>query len=303
MNNLQVCKKDSQFHHNSRTFIDVTIPNYYNFFMSEIKFKPLLYFYLAAISLLASGLLMQEQQDWKEWFFLIWSTFTGIFLTYRFNDFIDGSKNFEFNFKKFFSNKLHIFVVIQLILILTPLSFIYLSYFRFVLLSVLCIFGMLYSFKFEVAGKLFRIKHIFIVKNLLIGICWGGLVLLGSDFVDTADILSLFLFSTIQVFIGSTIRDITDLESDTTEYVNSLPVVLGEKKTIIVLNCLNLFALIIPYFLITNFNNYIPIGITFVWRTIVLLKVVSSKSKNWSQKYNLLTCFTIFIGQLIAWTL
>jgi 4-hydroxybenzoate polyprenyltransferase len=270
--------------------------------MSEIKFKPLHYFYLAAVSLLASGLLMQEQQDWKEWFFLIWSTFTGIFLTYRFNDFIDGSRNFEFNFKKFFSNKLHIFVVIQLILILTPLSFIYLSYFRFILLCVLGFFGFLYSVKFDLSGKTFRIKHIFIVKNLLIGLCWGGLVLLGSDSVDRADIFSLFLFCTIQVFIGSTIRDITDLETDTTEYVNSLPVVLGVKKTLIVLNLLNLFALISPYFLITNIYNYIPIIITFLWRTIVLYKLVSSKSKNWSQKYNLLTCFTIFIGQLIAWT-
>jgi 4-hydroxybenzoate polyprenyltransferase len=270
--------------------------------MSEIKFKPLHYFYLAAISLLASGLLMQGQQDWIEWFFLIWSTFTGIFLTYRFNDFIDGSKNFEFNFKKFFSSKLHIFVVIQLILVLTPLALIYLSYFRFILLSVLCFFGMLYSVKFEFSGKVFRLKHVFIVKNFLIGICWGGLVLLGADSIDNADILSLFIFATIQVFIGSTIRDITDLESDTTEYVNSLPVVLGVRKTLFVLNMLNIIALIYPLLLLGNFNNYIPVMITFIWRAIVLHKMTSTQSTIWSQKYNLLTCFTIFIGQLIAWT-
>lgn len=269
--------------------------------MPEIKFKPLYYFYLAAISLLASGLLMQQEQDWKEWIFLIWSTFTGIFITYRLNDFIDGSQNFEFNFKKFFKNKLHICVVVQLLFILTPLSLYFLSYFRFILLAVLGTLGTLYSVKFQIGEKIFRIKHIFILKNFLIGICWGGLVLLGADFIDSTNILSLLLFASVQVFIGSTIRDITDLEADTTEYVNSLPVVLGVKKTLIILHILNLISLIFPFFLLFDYNNMIPVVLTFFWRLLVLIKVSTSTSKNWAQKYNLLTCFTIFIGQLIAW--
>ena len=61
--------------------------------MTETIFKPLKYFFLAAVSLLATGLLVQKSSNLNEWFFLIWSTFTGIFLTYRFNDFIDADKN------------------------------------------------------------------------------------------------------------------------------------------------------------------------------------------------------------------
>jgi len=268
----------------------------------ESIFKPLHFFYLAANSLVAAGLLTKNNQEPLEWLFLMWAGFTGIFLTYRFNDFIDADAELRFDYKKFLKDKAHLIVILQLIFILTPLSFIYLSEFRVYILAIAGFLGFLYSVKIEVGSFTLRLKHIFVVKNLLIGLCWGALVLVGADQIETPVVQTLFIFTSIQVFIGSTIRDLTDIDKDTQEYVNSLPVVMGFNNTIKVLAMLNFLALIFVFIYLPSSLLTLPYIVTFLWRKWVLFKLGNpNELKFWSQRMNLLTCFIIFIGQFFIW--
>lgn len=268
------------------------------------KFKPLKYFFLAANSLLAAGLLVHNNQDLSDWIFLIWSTYTGIFLTYRFNDFIDANENLDFDWKAFISVKIHLLVILQFAFLLVPLSLYYISPFQFTTLGIAGFLGFLYSLKFQIRNTEVRLKHIFFLKNFLIGICWGILPLIGSDDFSKNTSIALFILASIQVFIGSTVRDFTDIAQDTKEYVRSLPIVLGKRNTLVVLHLLNLISMLI-YIYIVSFGVYsIPAILTFAWR-ILILNAVNKDHNNtfWSQKMNLLTCFIIFLGQFITWTL
>lgn len=271
---------------------------------SVVKFKPLQYLFLAAISLVLTGLILNPDKNIVDWFYLIWVTTTGIFITYRFNDSVDQSDGFRFNFKDFFSNKLNAFIILQFILIMLPISYYYLSEFRFYLLGVMFFLGMLYSVNIDYKNIKFRLKHIFLVKNILIGLCWGGLVLIGSNNINENSTIALTFIAIIQVFIGSSIRDLNDIEQDTIEYVRSIPIVLGVNNTFILFHLLNTLCLIFGLLYLEDSSFYLGISIIFIWRLFVLFKIQKDiHHLFWTQKMNLLTCSIIFLGTLISWIL
>ena len=265
-------------------------------------FKPLNFFFIAANSLVATGLLTKPEQSLGEWLFLIWGGITGIFLTYRFNDFIDGHPKLEFDFKEFFLIRSHLFFTVQLIFVLIPFSFIFLSPFRIFVLAVSGFLGFLYSVNIRGGNIHIRLKNVFLLKNFLIGICWGSLVLVGADRYDHHLILTLFIFSTIQVLIGSSLRDFTDIKQDTIEYVRSLPVSMGENNALLLLSLLNILSVLISWMILGDDKWMIPVIITVIWRFFLLWKVYTTSEKSyWCQKMNLLTCFIIFIGSFFVW--
>ena len=265
-------------------------------------FKPLNFFFIAANSLVATGLLTKSEQTLGEWLFLIWGGITGIFLTYRFNDFIDGHPKLEFDFKEFFMIRSHQFFTFQLLFILVPFSFLFLSEFRIFVLASSGFLGFLYSVNFRIGHIPIRLKNIFLLKNALIGVCWGSLVLVGADRYDHDIILSLFLFSTIQVLIGSSLRDFTDIKQDTIEYVRSLPVTIGESNALVVLGLLNILSGVISWVILGLDQWIVPMAVTILWRFFLLWKVYTANEKRyWCQKMNLLTCFIIFLGSFFIW--
>ena len=175
---------------------------------------------------------------------------------------------------------------------------------HFHVLGMAATIGFLYSVKFNSGKKSFRIKNVFLLKNVLIGLVWGSLVLAGYGEVPNHEILMLFFFCSLQVMIGSLIRDLPDLSSDKNEGVNSLPVVLGENITVLILFILNMCSILI--YSNELFKQEINVQIfyfvlpVFLWRTIDI-SAVSRKNYSpfWTQKFNLLTCVLIAVIQFI----
>ena len=168
--------------------------------------------------------------------------------------------------------------------------------FVFIALSIAAITGPLYSISFKIGGSIFRFKNVFIVKNLLIGLIWGSLVLIGAGQIDDALIQLIFIFASVQVFIGGIIRDIPDLEKDKQSGVKSLPVVLGIPVTILVIHLANLSLLF--YCIFQKFEQPLLIFITIptAWRAMnIYLLGLAPNNNNWSQWMNLFTCVLILL--------
>jgi 4-hydroxybenzoate polyprenyltransferase len=269
---------------------------------AEIKFKPLYLFFLASNSLLFAGSSVTHTWNIPQLLIIQWCGICGIFLIYRFNDFIDQTHDFSFSIRRFLNTKLHVFVLGQLFFITLPLAIYFLSDFRLIMLICICMLGILYSLNFPLNGKNYRIKNIFLVKNIVIGFAWGSLILVGAGLFQDKFVIGLFIFTSIQVIIGSVLRDIPDIEKDKTDQVSSLPVVFGTSTSLFVLHALNLFSFLIGFLLKSDAAFLIFMLIILTWRAITFIKIQKNNtSKLWSQTLNLLTCFFIFIIILVQY--
>jgi 4-hydroxybenzoate polyprenyltransferase len=273
--------------------------------MQMMQFKSLSPFYLAALSLLGTGFVLNPNKEILELVFLAWICISGIYLVYRFNDFIDQTAGFKFDYKKFLANKVRFFFSFQLLLLI-PFALVHLSLFRFIILSLAAVAGFLYSYKVDFKQIHFRLKHIFLLKNMLIGFGWGGLLLVGANQLNSVSFL-YFLFSSLQVFIGSTIRDISDIDKDRNDGVHSMPVVLGSIETLRILKLINGFiflSLFILWFVDLGIRFLIlPLALTSLWRSLVIFQISNSTDLRWQQKWNLWTCNILFLGTITTWIL
>jgi len=262
-------------------------------YQTHTNFKNLNIFVLASGSLLFSGYLLRSEFDWKVFVILFWCNLSGVFLIYRLNDCIDQAADLKFNLSYFFSYRLHQFAVAQFVLVAIPAALFYLNIFTLYVLSGAALIGIIYSLSFKINGKLFRIKNVFLLKNILIGFVWGSIILIGAGNINHGIVFALFLFSSVQVVIGSLIRDVPDLEKDRVSGVKSLPVVLGLKKTFWFMYVVNLISLGI--ILIYPTKPLIILAIVVViWRFMNLFFLQkNTTSVLWGQKMNLLTCVLI----------
>lgn len=82
--------------------------------------------------------------------------------------------------------------------------------------------------------SIFGLKRILLVKNLLVGLSWG-LVVLGVgvyyDVLLTVDILFLFGFVTAVLTTAAIVFDIKDIEGDRAEGISTIPVRFGPRRT------------------------------------------------------------------------
>lgn len=243
-----------------------------------------------------SGFLLRPEMDWKIFSILLWCNLSGVFLIYRLNDCIDQDADLKFNLSYFFSYRLHQIVVAQFILLAIPAATFYLDFFTLKILTVSALTGTIYSLSFKVRGKLFRIKNVFLLKNSLIGLVWGALILIGSGQLNHPVLLSLFVFTSVQVLIGSLIRDVPDLEKDKISGVKSLPVVLGLKKTFWFMHSVNFLSILSGFLCNWHAMMITLIALIVSWRfaNIVFLKKNTS-SILWGQYVNLITCILIAV--------
>ncbi len=262
----------------------------------DSPYKSLKLFHLAAISLLCCGISLAEENSVYTNTTLIWCCFCGVFAIYRLNDFIDNAANLKNNLAHFFKNKLNLFFTLQFVLLTLPIAFIYLSWTAWLALGLSGLVGALYSIKFHFGNTVFRIKNTFLVKNLTIGLSWGSLILIGAGNVSSPLVKSMVLFTIVQVLIGSVIRDIPDREKDRTHNVQSLPIVLGINKTILLLHVLNMLSLGAVLLSVSSKNLWFTFSCVILWRLVTLSQIKRTfSSVFWSQKANLFTCTLLFI--------
>jgi 4-hydroxybenzoate polyprenyltransferase len=267
--------------------------------MPTTNFKPLFLFVIASNSLLFTGSLINDVFDWPQILVMQWCGLCGVFIIYRFNDLIDQTHDLRFNFKSLLHNKLHLIFLLQFILLTIPAVFYFLSPFRILLLGAICVLGIFYSINFRFGEKSFRIKHFFGVKNSFIGILKGSLILAGAGGFTNRLTIAFFVFACLQVLIGSSIRDIPDVERDKKEGVNSFPVVLGVEKTLWLLHGINFLSFVAGYLIVRDNGFLLVMGVTIAWRFISLVKIHTlSESRLWTQTFNLLTTVLIFVISL-----
>ena len=271
-----------------------------NTIQRKVSFKNLIWFYIASISLLLSGALISSNFSFKILTFLIWCNVSGLFLIYRFNDCIDRKRSLKENINYFLSFLSHKVILIQIPLLVIPLSFLFLGKEVLSVLVISSAFGFLYAANFKINNVTFQLKNIFLVKNLLIGLAWGSLVLIGSKEELFTDLIGLFIYCSLQVFIGGIIRDIPDLESDKLNKINSLPVVLGIQNTLFIMHIINVLCIGFCFFITRNYFSMTLFFIPLVWRFVNLIFVQkSSKKSSWTQWMNLFTCVIILISTLL----
>ncbi len=259
-------------------------------------YKSLGLFYVAANSLLLAGQLLNTVWSWEQFLLLQWCGFTGVFMIYRFNDIIDHSENFRFNLRRVLSSRIHVLCLIQFLFITTPAILFLLSDLRIVLLYSTCFLGLLYSVNVRIRSKNYRLKHLFLVKNLLIGTLWGSMILIGANALAGELVIALFVFTSVQVMTGSIIRDLPDTETDRKDGVRTLPVVLGIQGSILAIHLFNLVSLAAGWFLFPDSNFLVLMIVVVGWRAFTVLKLAHNpKAPLYSNTLNLLTCFLIFI--------
>lgn len=262
----------------------------------QLVFKNLRWFLIASLSLLLSGFVLAEKEDLLQLALLVWCNVIGVFLVYRLNDCIDQHLDLKFNIKSFLSYSTHKFVFFQFIFLTIPICFYLIDFFTLMVLSISAAVGILYSINFKIGNRILRLKHIFLVKNLSIGIVWGSLILIGAGSIENKEIVALFVFVSMQVFIGGIIRDVPDVQKDEESGVRSFPVVCGIPHTITFLHLVNLSCFVVLFIGDFKFHSLLFILIVVSWRAINLIFLKRFLlNKRWSQDANLFTCLLIFI--------
>tara|TARA_B110000902_G_scaffold202783_1_gene230384 strand:+ start:7905 stop:8498 length:594 start_codon:yes stop_codon:yes gene_type:complete len=190
---------------------------------------------------------------------------------------------------------------LQLIFITIPITVYLIEKETLYVLSLSSVLGFLYSVNFQFNNRSYKLKNVFFVKNALIGIVWGSLVLIGSNNIFQTNIIPLFLYASIQVFIGGVIRDIPDLKKDKSNNVKSFPVVLGTNFTINILHLINFMSIILIFFNYNNLLIFTVFLIPFIWRSCNLL-LLNSRPNNLriTEWMNLFTCVLILISTIIS---
>jgi 4-hydroxybenzoate polyprenyltransferase len=186
--------------------------------------------------------------------------------------------------------------LISLLSIAMVLGIIYLNITQWLNLIAIAILGLLYAHKWYKEGETpFMLKKVFLLKNLMIGVGWGLLVLIGYGQFESKMVNAITAFASLQVVVGSIMRDLKDRDRDIGLEYNTLPVVLGQSKTILISHFVNVLSLI-PLLFTESFSLLPYLGIVVLWR-LLLLEGIRRNGPNdlWAQKLNLASCVLILI--------
>ena len=263
---------------------------------SPARYKRLTWFFVGAVSLLGAGCLLTRHFNYVELLVLMWCTLGGTFLIYRINDYIDTEHGFRFNILAFLLEKRHMIIAAHLFFIAFPVAYFTITPFCFMVLAAVAALGVFYSISFSLGSYRFRLKNVFLLKNISIGLAWGSLVLVGAGSIASPDVLVVFLFASIQVTVGSMIRDIPDREKDRDAGARTYPVLFGDAATLRFLFIANIASVLLIFIPELSVPLMVTIGVTVAWRTIILWKLRNNyDNRLWGQTLNLFTCTVIFL--------
>lgn len=101
-----------------------------------------------------------------------------------------------------------------------------------------------------------RLKDIPIMKNITVAFIWatGGALLpaLSLSHEQNIPIAMIFFFMAVKMFINTVLYDVRDLKGDGENGVKTMPIILGERKTLVVLLCTN--STLLPWLAFANVN-------------------------------------------------
>jgi 4-hydroxybenzoate polyprenyltransferase len=94
--------------------------------------------------------------------------------------------------------------------------------------------GYLYSKGIKIGEFYLKLKGGLGVKNLIVALTWGFFItgIAGKSVNDIISLIFIFSFFSSKVFINSIIYDFKDVKGDSLAGIRTLPVHLGEKKTV-----------------------------------------------------------------------
>jgi len=118
--------------------------------------------------------------------------------------------------------------------------------------------------------KFRRLKEIPILKDFFVALGWFAIPFLATYYWFESITISTWLvasFIFIRIYIGAVIFDVRDVTGDKMTGIKTLPVLIGEKRTILLLTLLNTASLFLFLFityqgLLPSFMNIINIGIS-----------------------------------------
>lgn len=268
--------------------------------LNDHLFQKYLWFFVASTALVVTGYVISDVLTFNAFLLLLWINLVGVYLIYRINDCFAQYGKFLSNVIDFLRKPLHLVLTLQLIVVVFPLSVLILPKPVLYILNVMALMGVLYCTNIRLFGTQFRFKDLFLIKNLMIGSAWGALVLIGGAVSKDSMLLNFFLIASLQVTIGGIIRDIPDIEYDSSRGVKTLPVVLGVQRTMSLLHVLNASVLILPIFFGGENGFWLFCFIVVVWRLVNLwLLERNIQVVFFSQWMNLFTCVIFLIATLI----
>jgi len=157
----------------------------------------------------------------------------------------------------------------------------------FIILLVMNIFGFSYNLKlipdwFPMQPKYKRIKDIPGSKTILIAVAWGIVSAILPSFermggIDMAMLLTFF-WATLFVFVRTAFFDVLDMQGDRIVGKETLPILMGEKRTLRVLKRL-LLILTVILVLASAFGIFNHLGYALAICPVLMLFVLLANEK------------------------
>ncbi len=259
------------------------------------RIKLITLFIIATSSLLFAGNLLSSKWSLHQILFLQWCGMHGTILIYYYDGFFTKITNYSTFLNELVKDKIRAIFIFQFLLFTIPLCFYILPTSSILLFGLICLSSVVYSTKIPYIKNSIRFKEIFLIKNILIGFNWGALILIGAGTYDKR-IIALFIFTSLQILIGSIVRDINDIEKDKLAGLKTVPLVLTIKNTIIALHLANILTVCCGFLNSWDPSFVLLTLIIIIWKTIIIWNAGRNNSSTfWCQTINILVCFGIFL--------
>jgi len=180
-----------------------------------------------------SALILGQQISWEYPIIIYLITYLAYLLN-RYREFekdLSGNPERTKHLKEYYSYVPNIIKTILIFIVL--LSFLTRDFRKIILIIILCLSAIIYSFGLkEISRKLFLFKNFFVTSE------WVLPLLLLPIYYSSSYTFSLLFFSFftfLKGFLTNIFFDLKDIEIDRTEGLLTLPVIVGEEKTIFTL--------------------------------------------------------------------
>lgn len=273
-----------------------------NLFLNFIRRRASWFLLLAAIFIAQAGATFSKSLVFNNALFSTLITICLVFIVYSFDDEFDRYYNsLDWKASQYIVTISEYFIFLIATALIAENS---LSWQGFGASLFIGLVGFLYSAPVIINKKAFRLKNLYIIKNLIIGLGWAALLLLGADQLSSV-LFAYFIFTTLQVYIGSVLRDFDDIEIDKKNSVNTLPIVLGEQRALFSLRKINLLSgiIVLLFFLMRQITPVEFVGLLLVcfWREWVLRSFLTKKFPgSMLQILNFGTCALIFLSRALG---
>ena len=167
---------------------------------------------------------------------------------------------------------------------------------------IILLLGLSYNYPVQLPARVFRLKTITGVKGLWIGAGWALLVYLGAGTLDLPHVQVVASFVALQVMVGSTLRDLHDVEEDRASGTHTLPLVLGVKKTYTLLHFINVLSGVLIFVYPLPWSSYWLV--VLLWRAATLEWLRLGNPGHYATQYmNLATCGVILLMRMVHYAM